>query len=99
MTTPEPRLDLARYAGTYGGTQPSPPLGQSHAHSLLEAFTNVAAGFGVSTAANYLILPSYGCSPGLAPALEIGLIFTLISFARSYLLRRAFNLWHRKVQI
>lgn len=79
-------------------TRASLSRGQSHTHSLLEAFTNVAAGFAVSTAANYLILPSYGCTPGLWPAVEIGLIFTLISFARSYILRRAFNLWHRKVQ-
>lgn len=83
---------------TRAAPRSSLPSGQSRTHSLLEAFTNVAAGFGVSTAANYLILPSYGCAAGLWPAVEIGLIFTLISFARSYILRRAFNLWYRKVQ-
>jgi hypothetical protein len=83
-----------------GKTSSTPvlPRGQSHAHSLLEALANVLGGFAVSTAANYLILPSYGCSASLSSALEIGLIFTLISFARSYLFRRLFNLWHRKVQ-
>lgn len=75
------------------------PLGQSRSHSLLEAAANVAAGFAVSVAANYLILPSYGCAAGLPSALEIGLIFTLISFARSYVLRRLFNLWHRKISV
>jgi len=45
----------------------------------------------VSVAANMLVLPEFGYSPGLQEATEIGVIFTGISLARSYVLRRVFN--------
>jgi len=65
--------------------------GQTKRGSLVEAATNMAVGFGVSVAANMLVLPEFGYSPGLQEATEIGVIFTGISLARSYVLRRVFN--------
>ena len=64
---------------------------QSRFMSLVEASTNTALGFGVSVAANLLILPLFGFPIHLGPALSIGAIFTLISIIRSYLLRRLFE--------
>lgn len=67
------------------------PLGQSRTHSMLESLANIAFGFGISVLGNYLILPLYGMQSSLRYSVEIGVWFTLISFARSYALRRAFN--------
>lgn len=65
--------------------------GQSKRGSLVEALVNVLVGFGVATVANLLVLPLFGYSVSLVNATGIGLIFTLVSLVRSYLLRRTFN--------
>ena len=67
------------------------PVGQTRRGSLAEAGTNVLVGFGLSVGANLLVLPEFGYAPGLQEATEIGAIFTGLSLARSYLLRRMFN--------
>lgn len=68
--------------------------GQTRRASLLEASANILIGFWVSVGANMLVLPFFP-NPGIfREAFIIGLIFTLISFVRSYLLRRLFNLFH-----
>lgn len=67
---------------------------QSRVSSAAEASLNVTLGFGVSVLANWVILPHYGVSNKLATSIEIGLWFTLISFARSYTLRRLFIWLH-----
>lgn len=64
---------------------------QSRKSSAFEALLNILIGFGVSVLANWLILPHYGVSPNIGVSFEIGLWFTLISFIRSYTLRRLFN--------
>jgi len=69
---------------------------QSRMSSAVEASLNVTFGFGVSVLANWIILPHYGVSNKLATSIEIGLWFTLISFARSYILRRLFVWLHGK---
>ena len=83
-------VDLAKRAAP-GHT---PQEGQTKRASLLEAFANILIGFWVSVLANMLVLPHFK-NPGVfREAFLIGLIFTVISFARSYLLRRLFNLFH-----
>lgn len=73
---------------------PTPQTGQTKRASLLEASANILIGFWVSVGANMLVLPFFP-NPGVfREAFIIGLIFTLISFVRSYLLRRLFNLFH-----
>lgn len=52
---------------------------------------NVVIGFGVNWLANLLVLPLFGFNVSPADAFGIGLIFTAISIARSYVLRRLFN--------
>lgn len=58
----------------------------------MEALVNVAIGFGINFAANWLILPWwFGVEPDLGSFALLGVIYTGISIARSYVIRRAFN--------
>lgn len=65
--------------------------GQRKSHSFIEALFNTILGFGISMAANMIVLPWFGFKVSLSSAFGIGVIFTLISIIRSYLLRRLFN--------
>lgn len=64
---------------------------QSRLHSLLESFTNIGIGFGVAIAGQVAIFPMFGIHVPLSTNLGIGLWFTAISVARSYLVRRWFT--------
>lgn len=66
-------------------------MSQSRLGSMVEAVTNVAIGFGINWTANIIVLPWFGFNVTGAQAFGIGVVFTGISLARSYLLRRAFN--------
>lgn len=70
------------------------PASQSRAHSLLESIVNVAIGYFIALAAQMLVFPLFGIHVTLRDNIRIGLIFTVVSIARSYALRRLFNLWH-----
>lgn len=65
--------------------------GQKKSHSLFEALFNTILGFGISMAANLLVLPLFGLKVTVSSAFWIGIIFTVISIVRSYVLRRLFN--------
>ena len=65
---------------------------QSRIDSLMEAVMNVLVGFGINFIANWLILPWYfNIEPDLKSFAVLGIIYTFISIARSYIIRRAFN--------
>lgn len=65
---------------------------QSRLDSIMESLVNVVIGLIVSTIANHWVLPAIlGVSMSLKQNIAISLVFTAISIARSYLLRRAFN--------
>lgn len=64
---------------------------QSRAMSLVEAVANVVVGYGVAVAAQILIFPIFGLHTTLAQNLMMGAVFTLVSIARSYVLRRLFE--------
>tara|TARA_R110001632_G_scaffold208893_1_gene333348 strand:+ start:45 stop:266 length:222 start_codon:yes stop_codon:yes gene_type:complete len=64
---------------------------QSKKNSAFEAMSNVAIGYFVSVMANILILPIFGYDVTIADSFGIGIAFTLVSLARSYVLRRIFN--------
>ena len=64
---------------------------QSKLFSLIESVTNVVVGFAVAVLANILVLPLFGFHPSIGEATSIGVIFTLISLCRSYIIRRTFN--------
>lgn len=64
---------------------------QSRRMSLVEAVTNVLVGYGVAVATQMLVFPLFGLQATLQENLGLGLIFTVVSLVRSYLLRRAFE--------
>ena len=59
--------------------------------SAVEAVANVAIGYVVAVAANAVVLPMFGLRPTAFDSFAIGALFTAISLARSYVLRRLFN--------
>lgn len=68
---------------------------QSRLGSFLESLANVAIGYGIAVGAQLLVFPLFGVVIPLSSNLAIGIIFTLVSLVRSYLLRRLFNYLHR----
>lgn len=64
---------------------------QTKLGSLYEAVFNVLVGFAINFVANLCVLPLFGFNITLTQNLAIGAIFTVISVARSYLIRRYFN--------
>ena len=66
-------------------------MNQTRLGSLIEAGFNIMIGYWINFIANMLILPMFGFHITLSQNLQIGLLFTVISVARSYLVRRYFN--------
>ncbi|MGH8171829.1 MAG: DUF7220 family protein [Rhodanobacteraceae bacterium] len=67
-------------------------MSQTKLGSFAEAWVNIGIGFSINYAANLVILPLFGfatLTPGKNFAL--GVIYTGISLARSYIIRRHFN--------
>lgn len=64
---------------------------QSRTMSLVEAVANVAVGFAVAMATQIVVFPVFGLEATLQDHLQIGALFTVVSIARSYLLRRLFE--------
>jgi len=64
---------------------------QSRLMSLVEAIANVAVGYGVAVGTQMLIFPVFGLHTTLAQNLKMGGIFTIVSLARSFVLRRLFE--------
>jgi hypothetical protein len=59
--------------------------------SVAEALANVVAGYLLAVMTQLLAFPFFGLHLPLATNLSIGAIFTAVSLARSYLLRRLFE--------
>lgn len=66
-------------------------MNQTRLGSLIEAVLNTAIGLVVSVIANQLIFPRFGFHPTLGENILISVIYTAISIARGYCLRRWFN--------
>ena len=64
---------------------------QSRHMSLVESVANVIVGYGVAVVAQILIFPVFGLHTTLAQNLKMGAIFTVLSIARSFALRRVFE--------
>ena len=64
---------------------------QSRAMSLVESVANVIVGYGVAVVTQILIFPIFGLHTTLAQNLKMGAIFTIVSIARSFALRRVFE--------
>ena len=56
---------------------------------------NVAIGYGVALVSQLVVFPIFGINVPLSTNLAIGACFTVISIARSYIVRRVFNRWAR----
>ncbi len=66
-------------------------MSQTKRGSAVEAVANTGIGWIINYSANLVVLPLFGFSITYAQAFYIGVIFTVISIVRSYVLRRVFN--------
>lgn len=64
---------------------------QSRRMSAVESIANVAVGYGVAVVTQIAVFPLFGMSVPIGDNLAIGAVFTAVSLARSYILRRIFN--------
>ena len=65
--------------------------GQIKKHSVFESISNVVVGYLIALASQLIIFPFFNIYIPLSSNLLIGFWFTLISLARSYILRRVYN--------
>jgi len=66
-------------------------MSQPRIYSLIESVANVAIGFGVALATQIAVFPLFGIHAAITDQLGIAAIFTVVSIARSYMVRRLFN--------
>lgn len=64
---------------------------QSPLMSLVEAVANVVVGYLLALLTQIVVFPLFGVSVSMTDNLMIGGIFTVVSLARSFLLRRLFE--------
>ena len=64
---------------------------QTRTMSLIEAATNVVAGYVLAIATQIVVFPLFGLEAALGEHLAIGAVFLMVSLARSYVLRRLFE--------
>ncbi len=66
---------------------------QSRKMSLVESLANTASGFVISWMIGLLVYPWFGFAVTSAQGFLLTCIFTVVSVARSYVWRRAFEHW------
>lgn len=66
-------------------------MSQTRTGSIAEAFANILVGFTINYIANLLVFPLFGMHISPVNNFYMGLIYTVISLARSFILRRYFN--------
>lgn len=66
---------------------------QSRKRSVIESLTNIAVGLGLSITVNFYWLLIEGVEVNWSQMTRLGIVMTILSFARSYVLRRIFNHW------
>ena len=66
-------------------------MSQSRRGSLIEALINTAIGFSINYFANLLIFPLFGMHISMTANLVLGMLYTIISVVRGYVIRRWFN--------
>jgi hypothetical protein len=71
-------------------------IGQSRKHSVAESLINILVGIGVAFLTQVLVFPLFGIYISASSHIGITIIFTVVSFIRSYWLRRIFNYLHVK---
>jgi len=67
---------------------------QTRKQSALEVALNYLSGFGIAwLTLHYIARPVFGLEISYTQSTEITALFTVVSVARSYAWRRAFNYW------
>lgn len=66
-------------------------MNQTRLGSLIEAVLNTGIGLAINLVAQRVVFPLFGFDPPFATNLAIAAIFTVISIARGYVVRRWFN--------
>jgi hypothetical protein len=69
---------------------------QSRLMSLVESLANVAVGYGVAVMTQVFVFPVFGLEATLAENMMMGGVFTGVSIARSFALRRVFEAVHAR---
>lgn len=64
---------------------------QSKKRSWKEAWINIAIGYSINFMANLIVFPMFGYNVTVHDNIIIGVIFTFISLARQYVVRRFMN--------
>ena len=64
---------------------------QSRTMSAAESVANVVIGYGIALATQVVVFGALEIPVSLGQNLWIGVVFTVVSLVRSYLLRRVFN--------
>ena len=65
---------------------------QSRRMSLVESIANVVVGYALAVATQIVVFPYFGLATAIGENLAIGAVFTVVSIARSYSLRRLFEM-------
>lgn len=68
---------------------------QSKKYSVFESIVNTIIGLVTSYVIQLVVFPLYGIKISHSTNLQITLIFFIISFTRSYIIRRVFNKLHK----
>ena len=66
-------------------------MSQTKLGSFIEACINIVIGFVINFCMNLLILPLFGFHITLIDNFYMGLLYTIVSIVRSYVIRRWFN--------
>lgn len=66
-------------------------MSQSRKGSAVEAVANVVLGYWIAVGSQMAIFPLFGVNLPVTDNMLIGVLFTVVSLVRSYLLRRLFN--------
>lgn len=66
-------------------------IGQKKSHSFIEVCINTTIGYIIAIATQIIVFPFFDITVSHSQNLQIGLIFTVISIVRSYIMRRVFN--------
>jgi hypothetical protein len=66
-------------------------LKQTRLMSLVEAIANVVVGYGIAVLTQLIVFPWFGLPARVGDALALGAIFTCVSIARSFAIRRLFE--------
>jgi hypothetical protein len=70
---------------------PRPTSMQSRRMSLIEAIANILVGYAIAILTQLAVFPMFRLQASLADNLAIGAVFSAVSIARSYVLRRGFE--------